>query len=104
MSTTPPNPAATLERDPVCGMNVNPATAKHVHDHGGKNFYFCCASCKEKFKADPEKYLTPPARSSGLLMLGTAKPPTSSERHQTRARTLQTKTQPLSATQGTAYV
>src|ERR1700690_1161312 len=76
MSTNPPNPASTLERDPVCGMNVNPATAKHVHDHGGKNYYFCCAPCVEKFKADPAKYLTEPApaRSPGLVTLGTAKP------------------------------
>src|SRR5207302_11505437 len=50
-------------------MNVNPATAKHVHGHGGKTFYFCCVPCVEKFKADPEKYLTPPAPSSGLVML-----------------------------------
>ena len=57
MSTNLPNPAPTLERDPVCGMNVNPATAKHIHDHGGKNYYFCCAPCVEKFKADPAKYL-----------------------------------------------
>jgi Cu+-exporting ATPase len=73
MSTNPSNPAPTLERDPVCGMNVNPATAKHIHDHGGKNFYFCCAPCVEKFEADPAKYLAAPARS-GLLTLGAAKP------------------------------
>jgi P-type Cu+ transporter len=72
MSTKPSNPAPTLERDPVCGMNVNPATAKHVHDHAGKNYYFCCAPCVEKFKADPAKYLhaTAPPRASGLVMLG----------------------------------
>ena len=51
-------PAATaaIERDPVCGMNVNPATAKFVHEHGGKKYYFCCGGCLEKFKADPAKY------------------------------------------------
>jgi len=52
-------------------MNVNPATAKHVHEHGGKKYYFCCASCVEKFKADPPKYLNKPAAfSSNLVMLG----------------------------------
>jgi len=55
-------------------MNVNPATAKHIYDHGGKNFYFCCAPCVEKFKADPAKYLAAPTRPSGLVMLGAAKP------------------------------
>ncbi|MGA2023034.1 MAG: heavy metal-binding domain-containing protein, partial [Candidatus Sulfotelmatobacter sp.] len=76
MSTKPSNPPSTLERDPVCGMNVNTTTAKHVYSHGGKNFYFCCAPCVEKFRADPNKYLTatPPAKSSGLVTLSAAKP------------------------------
>jgi len=64
-------------------MNVNPATAKHVYEHGWKNYYFCCASCAEKFKADPQKYLSgpPPAKASGLVMLGAAQsaPPTALE-------------------------
>jgi len=63
------DPAPNLARDPVCGMNVNPETAKHVHEHGGKKFYFCCAHCVEKFKADPQKYLNKPA-PSGLVTLG----------------------------------
>src|SRR3984885_12787557 len=75
MSTNPPNSAPTLERDPVCGMKVNPSTAKHIHAHAGKNFYFCCAPCVEKFKADPAKYLVAPTRPSGLVTLGAAKPP-----------------------------
>ena len=76
MSTKPSNPPSTLERDPVCGMNVNPATAKHLYEHAGKNYFFCCGSCAEKFKADPGKYLdgNSPARSSGLVMLGAATP------------------------------
>ncbi len=57
-------------------MNVNPATATHVRDHAGKRYYFCCASCAEKFKVEPEKYLStsPPAKQSGLVMLAPAKP------------------------------
>jgi Cu+-exporting ATPase len=62
------SPTST-ERDPVCGMNVNPATAKHIHEHAGKNYYFCCAGCVEKFKANPQTYLNKPI-SSGLVMLG----------------------------------
>jgi len=54
---TAPDPAPVLEKDPVCGMNVNPATAKNTHEHGGKKFYFCCAGCAEKFKSDPAGYL-----------------------------------------------
>ena len=78
MSTRPTKPA-TLERDPVCGMNVNPATVKHVHDHDGRNYYFCCAACVEKFKANPPKYLQRmiPAHPAGLVVLdgANARPP-----------------------------
>ena len=31
------------ENDPVCGMSVDPATAKYKFEHGGKAYYFCCA-------------------------------------------------------------
>jgi Cu+-exporting ATPase len=76
MSTNPSDQAGGLERDPVCGMNVNPATAKHVYGHDGRNHYFCCAPCLERFKADPAKYLgaTAAVRPPGLVMLGAAKP------------------------------
>jgi P-type Cu+ transporter len=50
--------SATAVKDPVCGMSVNTATAKHRLEHGGASHYFCCAGCAEKFKADPEKYLS----------------------------------------------
>ena len=63
------DPAPNLARDPVCGMSVNPETAKHVYEHQGKKFYFCCAHCVEKFKAEPQKYLNNPA-PSGLVTLG----------------------------------
>ncbi len=74
MST--PNPAPLLERDPVCGMQVNPATAKHVHEHQGKKFYFCCAHCAEKFKADPGKYVMQGMKPSApaLVNLGSFAP------------------------------
>jgi P-type Cu+ transporter len=73
---TASNLTPALERDPVCGMNVNPATAKHVYQLAGKTYYFCCAGCREKFKANPQGYLNgrdrkPPApKSSPLVMLG----------------------------------
>jgi Cu+-exporting ATPase len=52
-------PAADGVTDPVCGMSVDPATAKHAAEHGGQTYYFCCNGCKTKFTADPEKYLKP---------------------------------------------
>jgi Cu+-exporting ATPase len=45
--------------DPVCGMKVNPDTAKHRAEHDGQTYYFCNPKCREKFIADPEKYLKP---------------------------------------------
>lgn len=43
--------------DPVCGMSVNPETAKHHVEHAGTTHYFCSAACKAKFDADPERYV-----------------------------------------------
>jgi Cu+-exporting ATPase len=50
---------SSIEKDPVCGMTVDPARAKATHEHAGKTYYFCCRSCQEKFTAEPAKYLIP---------------------------------------------
>jgi Cu+-exporting ATPase len=47
------------ERDPVCGMMVDPAKTPHKTRHAGKDIYFCAARCREKFEADPARYLAP---------------------------------------------
>src|SRR4051812_31944792 len=44
-------------RDPVCGMPVEPGTAKHRLRHAETDFYFCSAGCKVKFQADSARYL-----------------------------------------------
>ena len=67
------NPQA---KDPVCGMNVNPATARYEALHNGQQYFFCCAGCQAKFEADPEKILSSPPKpmampvASGLVSLG----------------------------------
>src|SRR5690606_32613239 len=43
--------------DPVCGMKVDPHTAKHRASHMGHPYYFCSARCREKFVADPSRNL-----------------------------------------------
>jgi Cu+-exporting ATPase len=48
------------EIDPVCGMTVQPATAAGSYQYSGKTYYFCAARCLDKFRGDPEYYLTPP--------------------------------------------
>jgi P-type Cu+ transporter len=44
-------------RDPVCGMQVDPATSQHRFDYRGETYYFCSAGCRTKFAADPKAYL-----------------------------------------------
>ncbi len=51
-------PAATV-KDPVCDMSVDPHTARHTAMHAGRPYYFCSARCRERFIADPERYLAP---------------------------------------------
>ena len=55
--TTPAEAAFAI--DPVCGMKVNPATAKHRFSYKGEEYLFCSGRCRERFEADPEKYLKP---------------------------------------------
>lgn len=45
--------------DPVCGMRVDPVKTRHRASHEGHDYYFCSAGCREKFIADPGKYLEP---------------------------------------------
>ena len=45
--------------DPVCGMKVKRATAKHRFDYQGIEYLFCSARCRERFQADPENFLKP---------------------------------------------
>lgn len=49
--------AGVTVKDPVCGMKVDRASAKHMARHGGEKFYFCSSGCQNKFEAEPEKYL-----------------------------------------------
>lgn len=44
--------------DPVCGMSVTIATAKHSAEHLGETYYFCCPNCRHHFTKHPAKYLT----------------------------------------------
>src|SRR5437588_97017 len=44
-------------RDPVCGMSVDPATARHHAEHAGERYYFCGARCLDRFTTDPERFL-----------------------------------------------
>jgi uncharacterized membrane protein YraQ (UPF0718 family)/YHS domain-containing protein len=57
--------ALTVRRrahDPVCGMAVDRGNALSL-EHGGTRYYFCGPGCRDRFAADPERYLSgAPAR------------------------------------------
>ncbi len=65
-----PNPAAPAPaKDPVCGMSVDPASARHKAEHAGTTYFFCSGGCREKFIAEPARYLaaqadSPPPKSA----------------------------------------
>ncbi|MEE8232102.1 MAG: heavy metal translocating P-type ATPase, partial [Thermoplasmata archaeon] len=46
----------TVAKDPICGMDVDPATAQFSSEHEGVTFYFCSAGCKQTFDGDPHQY------------------------------------------------
>ncbi|MGG7579267.1 heavy metal translocating P-type ATPase [Rhizobium sp. Nf11,1] len=50
--------AEQVIRDPVCGMTVDPQAGKPSFDHMGRVYHFCSESCRTKFAAQPQDYLT----------------------------------------------
>ncbi|MEQ1760656.1 MAG: heavy metal translocating P-type ATPase [Vicinamibacterales bacterium] len=57
---------SAAERDPVCGMTIDPEKAAGHLDYKGTTHYFCNPSCLEKFRANPEQFVDgPPPTASG---------------------------------------
>jgi xanthine dehydrogenase accessory factor len=44
-------------QDPVCGMMVDISTARHVFQHNGHTYYFCCEHCQRTFEKEPAKFI-----------------------------------------------
>ena len=64
--------AAVTVIDPVCGMTVDPATTAHHATHAGHEHHFCSARCRDKFIADPLRYLEPgPTPAPAAMPSGT---------------------------------
>ena len=65
-------------KDPVCGMTVDPATARGGSlEHAGRPYYFCNPRCAERFRAEPAKYLSPDYKPGGMpsmVTIGGIKP------------------------------
>jgi Cu+-exporting ATPase len=61
----PKAPASAAVLDPVCGMEINREDAVGSYVHEGKEYFFCNPSCLEKFRADPNQYLSSGVGASG---------------------------------------
>lgn len=72
------NPGETttgaLVKDPICGMSVNPGTARYKSDYEGKTYYFCSASCAERFQANPREYTMEPASAGSRKLAAPGMP------------------------------
>ena len=58
------------EKDPVCGMTVDPEKAAATFEFDGKNYQFCSKRCAERFAATPEKFLVTPGTAGMELAHG----------------------------------
>jgi YHS domain-containing protein len=54
--------------DPVCGMEVDEATAQWTSEYKGTTYYFCAPGCKTAFDKDPEAYLSGEGDGGGHSM------------------------------------
>jgi YHS domain-containing protein len=46
----------TINRDPVCGMDIEATRAFQSVDYGPKTYYFCSKDCVRKFNERPEYF------------------------------------------------
>ena len=64
-SSAAPREAPREAVDPVCGMSVAVAGARHTAEVLGTTYYFCCAGCRTKFLAEPARFLGAGSRAAG---------------------------------------
>jgi YHS domain-containing protein len=60
------NASGTIAHDPVCGMDVEIASAQNKTEYQGQTYYFCSRGCMLDFQDDPEKYLDPSYAPTGM--------------------------------------
>jgi YHS domain-containing protein len=46
-----------MEKDPVCGMEIDPKTATNKSSYQGKTYYFCTADDQRAFEKEPQRYV-----------------------------------------------
>jgi Cu+-exporting ATPase len=50
-------PPAAPATDPVCGMQVVSAEESLIMEYKGHEYKFCSTTCRDTFRADPEKFV-----------------------------------------------
>jgi YHS domain-containing protein len=69
----------TVSKDPLCGMDVDEnkaSAAGRKSEYQGKTYFFCSDGCKQKFDAEPQRFLQkPPERRPQSAPSGTEAPP-----------------------------
>ena len=67
------NPQDTSHQvlDPVCGMTVDPSKTSHHATHAGHEYHFCSSRCRERFIAEPDRFLAPAAADAAPAPAGT---------------------------------
>jgi len=71
------HPPEKVERDPVCGMSVDPTMTSYRAEYAGHRYFFCSGGCRDRFVVNPARYLgtdrvqpepTTPARAPGQTL------------------------------------
>jgi Cu+-exporting ATPase len=86
MNSGKANPETALAKDPVCDMNVDPATARGSAGYKGQTYYFCSQHCVQRFNADPEKYLAPKPKLQRVQIGGIAPAPSKPPQEQSSGK------------------
>ena len=56
-----------MEKDVICGMQVDPSRAAGSSEYQGKTYYFCSLACKRKFDQNPERHAKSKRVACGVL-------------------------------------
>ncbi|MGB2668274.1 MAG: heavy metal translocating P-type ATPase [Candidatus Acidiferrum sp.] len=64
LSSLPILPEAPKEKDPVCGMMVDARKSAGKVAHAGKTYHFCSPRCAERFRNEPEEFLSSPGSAA----------------------------------------
>jgi Cu+-exporting ATPase len=76
-----------MERDVICGMQVDPARAAATSEYEGRTYHFCSKGCLQKFQSDPKKYLDPAYRP-GMHSMHAAPAPLTLVKHRPASGTI----------------